>query len=199
MENVLKISAAAGFEVMEHSPDTFLDALIQKCKEGDRDAFAQLFSLYEKKVFKLVLRFLHNKEAAEDVLQEAFINIFRSIKNFRREAKFDTYLYRIVVNLCYKKMKSRKHEPALRGDEPDTNGGTTAAEITQQAIDSLHVRRVVSTLSHEHQVVLSLRYMEGFSVEEIAEITSISQGTVKSRLYYARMELKRRLHERHDM
>lgn len=194
MESVLKYTEALNSRNMENSSESFFKSLLEKCKEGDRSAFEELFKYYEKKVYRTVYRILKDTSLSEDVMQEAFITLFKNIKQFRGEAKFDTYLYRIVVNLCYKKLKKYRNEVSYDSyhDLSHCNPEKQGSEL-DAAADKIHLQSAVSSLSSEHRIILSLHYIEDFSIDEIGKILNISTGTVKSRLHYARADLKRRL------
>lgn len=193
MESILKYTAVSGCVPMTAPSDDAGVDLLERCKSGDKAAFEALFHLYEKKVFRWVYRILQNAATAEDVLQETFIALFKNIRTFRSESCIDTYLYKIAANLCYRKLNKQKREAESGHISSEERRDENAGNEFEDAVNKIHVDRAVSELSLDHRVVLSLRYMDNFSVDEIAGILSISEGTVKSRLHYARLELKRRL------
>ncbi|NLH49805.1 MAG: sigma-70 family RNA polymerase sigma factor [Myxococcales bacterium] len=170
---------------------------------GDQRAFEELVLRYQRRVFNLSLRFVRVPEEAQEVTQEIFVKLFRSLGSFRGEAKFSTWLYMVAVNHCRNRLKylNRRHyftgeslDPMPDGEDdgpvrqyaaadPDPNDRVTAKE-TRQA-----VRRAIDQLSDDHREAIILRDLQGLSYEEIAEITGQSLGTVKSRIHRARSEL----------
>lgn len=193
MESILKYTAVSGCVPMTAPSDVAGGDLIKRCKSGDTAAFEALFHLYEKKVYRWIYRILRNAATAEDVLQETFIVLYKNIRNFRSESRIDTYLYKIAANLCYRKLYKQKREAESGHISSEERRDENASDEFDGAVNKVHIARAVSELSLDHRVVLSLRYMENFSLDEIAGILGISTGTVKSRLHYARLELKRRL------
>lgn len=177
------------------------DILIKKSGKGDVKAFGELIEAYENKVFNIALGILKNYDDANDMAQEAFIRIFKSIKSFKGESAFSTWIYRITVNVCLDEFRKRKNKKTFSIDEDIRFGDS---EITREIIDDSPspdtiveknelkkvVHDAISELSEEHQTVIVLRDIQGFSYEEISEMTKTPQGTVKSRISRARNALK---------
>jgi len=179
--------------------------LIRRLQERDERAFEEVVRLYQNKVFNLVYRMIGNQEEAEDLAQEVFVTVFKSVDSFRGEAKFSTWLYRIAANHCKNRMKYLGRRSYKQTGELDE-----AAEREAQSAQpsSLHprvdgpdavfegleleraVQRSMQALDPEHREVIVLRDIEDLSYEEIAEITGVELGTVKSRLHRARLQLK---------
>jgi len=181
--------------------ETETRGLITKAQNGDQAAFEQLVVAYQDRVFRLCCRLAGNSIDAQDLAQEVFVRAYRSLRKFRQEADFGTYLHRIAVNLWLNSRKRNHGE--LQLDNPIT---TPKGEVLRQvATDSRqHPERVVEDgefrglvrdalggLSKEHRVVLILREMEALSYEEIAAALNVAPGTVKSRLSRAREALKK--------
>jgi len=178
--------------------------LLLACRRGDREAFRHIYDAYKEKGFRLACRFLANKEDALDALQDAFISVWNHLKDFKFKSSFGTWFYRIVVNTCMDRRRSRKaagdkahfEEEVTESFVQDMNRGSSAPseelalkELTKALEES------VEKLSEEHKTVFLLRVMEELSYKEIAEILDISEGTVMSRLFYARKQLKEMLGE----
>jgi RNA polymerase sigma-70 factor (ECF subfamily) len=174
-------------------PDT--EAIIEACKHGDREAFRTLFETYKDRVYSIALHYGGDESAARDVTQQVFLKLFSAIGQFRRDAEFTTWLYRVVVNACVdEQRKGRRFVPLTEGIEaPVASAGSSQEEayIRRQTADS--VRSAVKELSPKLRLPILLKYVEGLSYEEIARTLNVSIGTVSSRLNRGHRELARRL------
>ncbi len=176
--------------------------LVRCCKEDDREAFRELVERYHHRVVRIALGMLHDPEDAQEVAQEAFTKVFTSIKNFKEEASFYTWLYRIVYNLSIdrKRQKSRQPQPDYRGDLADNetdpiellpaDTSTDPYERTSDKELGAQIQKALEELTPAHKAVILLRIVEGLSYEEISHILQCSRGTVMSRLHYARKRLQ---------
>ena len=180
--------------------------LIRRLKERDEGAFRELVETYRDRVFNMTFRMLGSREEAEDVSQEVFITIFKSIDGFRGDAKFSTWLYRVTANHCKNRIKylSRRHDRSKsefdeRLDRDQAAGSTAPQAIARpdQQLSSAEtgqlVQRLIAELDEDHRVLIVLRDIEELSYEEIGQITDLNEGTVKSRLHRARMALRKKL------
>lgn len=162
--------------------------LIARCQAGEREAFGVLLNRYRDRVVNLAYQLLRQRDDAEDVAQEAFIQAFTALDSFRGEAQWFTWLYRITVNLClHRKRRAKETEPlqaASVSERPETT------DVESQALTKLMVERTLDTLSEPLRVVLILREMHDLSYEEIAEVLDIPIGTVRSRLNEARRRFR---------
>ncbi len=177
---------------------------VMLCQKGDMESYAKLVDRHQKKMLNIAYRMLGDYDEACDVTQEAFLAAYKSISKFKAEAKFSTWLYRIVVNYTKNRLKQRKrlvqHEGTSLDELVDGQGGrivclSTAsdvdpAELLEQREREEHVQRCITTLDLEYREVLVMRDIQGFSYEEIRDILQIPDGTVKSRLSRARNALK---------
>jgi RNA polymerase sigma-70 factor, ECF subfamily len=173
-------------------------ALIDRALAGDGAGFEQLFEKYREKVYRVVFGYLHDKEEALDVVQEAFIKAFRNLPSFERESGFYTWLTRIAINLAIdaRRRRARKkvvpldehvdptERPGGGGAEPDPAQGVTDKELKERYL------RALDELSEKHRTVFLLHTVEGMAYKEIASALEISIGTVMSRLHYARKKLQ---------
>ncbi len=177
--------------------------LIKRSQRGDSRTFEGLVNLYQGRVFGLCLKLTGNRDDAEDLAQEVFIRAFHSLKGFRLEADFGTWLHRIAVNMWLNIKKKNSRVILVSLDEPiSTEDGEVIREMADPGasgdpLASLEetefrglVRKALDQLTQEHKSVLVLRDMEGYSYEEIAEITQCSLGTVKSRINRARQAMR---------
>jgi len=183
--------------------------LIGRLKERDEHAFNEIVRLYGDKVFSLVYRMVGSRAEAEDIAQEVFVTVFKTIDGFRGEAKFSTWLLRIAAN----QSKNRIKYLARRATEPDglDEGAEVAASahgtalagridgpdvlIEAAELDGL-LQRAIAALDEEQRLLVVLRDVEEMSYQEIGEITGLPEGTIKSRLHRARMAIKESL-DRH--
>ncbi len=181
--------------VVETSDRVMEDAVIEACKQGDHDAFAALFVAHKDRVYSIALRFSGDPAAAMDIAQDTFLKLLSAIRDFRGEASFDSWVYRLVVNSCLdQKRRSGRWVPAvedflsaLRASGESVLQRMLRAEMQQS------VQQVVATLPPEQRIVVILRYTEGLSYEDIGEILGCPPGTVASRLNRAHKVLERRL------
>ncbi len=179
--------------------------LIRRLQQRDESAFTEMVRLYQHKVFNLVYRMVGSREEAEDVAQEVFVTVFKHVDTFRGDAKFSTWLYRIATNHTRNRMKylgRRAHNTTSELDEAAENDAAAAQPSTMRpqiagpdaVLEGLQLERVVqegiASLEPEHREVMVLRDVENLSYEEIASITGVAEGTVKSRLHRARLALK---------
>lgn len=181
------------------------DTLVSLAQAGDRAASRELFRRYHRKVFALAYNVLRSREDAEDVTQEAFVKAFTSLAEFKGDAAFYTWLYRITYNLSIdlKRKVSRRGGAAVEYEDSSSAEheaiGAALIEGPSHALYRKQQRRLIldalAELSQEHRVAVVLREVEGLSYEEIARTTGVSQGTVMSRLFYARKRLQERLKE----
>jgi len=168
--------------------------LVAACQRGERDAFRALFEAHKDQVYSIALRFSGDRALAMDIAQDTFFKLFSSIRDFRCVARFETWIYRLVVNSCLDH-KRRSWRLIPIADE--------LMAILQAPADSLNevlrselrhrVQSAVERLSPDLRMVIVLRYTEGLSYDEIAEVLGCSPGTVASRLNRAHKVLERRL------
>jgi RNA polymerase sigma-70 factor (ECF subfamily) len=153
--------------------------IIESCRSGDREAFRTLYEAYKDKVYSISLYFFHgDTAAASDATQQVFLKLITSIQQFRGEAGFSTWLYRLVVNTCTDSIRQRKSHP-VPADRFVLQ--TQEKEYAQHQMAS-SVRLAVSTLPPKFRLVVLLRYFEDLSYEEMAKVLNCSIGTVSSRL-----------------
>lgn len=177
------------------------EELVEQVRNGEASAFRTLVERHYQKVFGVAMGMVRNRDDALDLTQEAFLHVHRSIKGFRSSAKFSTWVYRIVTNLCLDHFRRAGRSPQtvelppmLEGDAPPVDWPDLAAEPPDDAVHRSEVRRALeeafAQLSAPHRAVMILREVEGLSYEEIAETMGCSLGTVMSRLHYARKRLQ---------
>ena len=170
---------------------------IERAKQGDAAAFELLYDLHKRRVYSLCLRMTGNTAAAEDLTQEAFLQLFRKIGTFRGESAFSTWLHRMAVNVVLMQLR-KKNLPVVPIDET-TEGeeeGTIRKELGAAdvrlagSIDRLHLQRAVDELPPGYRTIFVLHDVEGYEHNEIAEMIGCSIGNSKSQLYKARIKLR---------
>ena len=170
--------------------------LISACREGDNDAFEVLFRQNQKRVFSVALNFFGgNSEMAEDVTQQVFLKLFTALVKFRGDAKVSTWLYRITVNICIDEQKKRRRYAFLSDlIEPRS---THSKKVQEKRMDRFEiedeVRSALGSLKVKFRMPIVLKYVEGLSYSEIAEVMDCSEGTVASRLSRGHKMLARKL------
>jgi len=184
--------------------------LVRRLRARDEDAFTELVRTYQHKVFNVVYRIVGDRQEAEDVSQEVFVAIFKHIDGFRGDAKFTTWMFRIATNHARNRIKylSRRSHKNHQNYEDTPDGAMDDSPLTSHVADP-HDRAVgkeleeiirdgLSFLSEEHRTIIVLRDVEGISYAEIAEIVELPEGTVKSRLFRARVALKDYVESRYN-
>lgn len=166
---------------------------IARAKAGDQSAFRQIVEQHQQQVRSTVHGMLGDTPEAEDVAQETFIRLYRSLSGFREEAKLSTYLSRIAINLSLNELKRRKRKGRwltfTRQDGPEAGVSDQSVDPERQEMrDTLH--KALQTIEPEFRSVVVLRLVEGYSVKETAEILQIPPGTVASRLARAQQKLQ---------
>ena len=170
--------------------------LIRQAQQGDTAAFEALVNQHAQLVYNLALRTVSNAQEAEDIAQEAFVRAWQALPNFRAKSKFSTWLYRIVTNLCYNRLPRIKQELlAVDPDEQlDLEAGETAVEtqlLTEEIKVELH--KAIDDLPESYRLLITLRHLQGMSYDEIATVTEMPLGSVKTGIFRARRQLRQTL------
>jgi RNA polymerase sigma-70 factor (ECF subfamily) len=183
--------------------DDDADAVL-RCQKGDAEAFEVLVDRHQKRMLNVAFRMLGDYDEACDVVQESFLSAYRALRSFRREAKFSTWLYGIVVNQARNRLKQAKGRACHETRSLDDPVGMTDGGLSRQVADGGQdanaelekkeaqraVRECIRALDAEYREVLVLRDIQGFSYDEIGDMLKLPDGTVKSRLFRARVFLK---------
>jgi len=174
-------------------------ALVERARQGNRDAFEDLVKRYERKVFHLAYGFVQDRAAADDLAQEVFIKAYFALPKFHAKSEFGTWLYRIAVNHVKDHLRkvARKKEVSLEeiGDLPFV-GADEVREREEMAVQDERkkvILRVLQALPEKYRTILTLRDVQGLSYEEVAGMLAISRGTVDSRLHRARKLLRKKM------
>ena len=182
--------------------------LVARAREGDREAFSELVRRYHERIFNTVYALVGDRDDADDLTQEVFLKAYRSLSGFRGQSRFYTWLYRIGVNRCLDWMKSRNRRRDLSLEREgwdgfeDPVGGTrpeaSDARVQRGELQTI-LKRALETLAPEYRSAVVLREIDGLAYEEIACVLGCSVGTVKSRLFRARMKLRGVLEEDYEV
>ena len=190
-----------------HSNEEHL--LVEASRAGDPAAIEELVRSHQSRLYNFAMRMCRNVEDAKDVLQETFLGMLRSIKDFRGESRFTTWLYRIASNACLKKRRRGVHDPepeqeisldelmprpGAHGKKPEIPDWSEDAERALLRGElSKKMETAIDRLPKQYKIVLVLRDVEGFPAEETAEMLNLSVPAVKSRLHRARVSVRREL------
>ncbi len=175
--------------------------LVRRAQRGDEDAFASLFETHKRRVYSLCLRMTGNTAEAEDLTQEAFLQLFRKISTFRGESAFSTWLHRLAVNVVLMHLR-KKGLQQVSLDEPDTSQEEPVKRDYGDddrrllgSVDRIGLEKAIAGLPHGYRTVFVLHDVEGYEHNEIAEIMNCSVGNSKSQLHKARLKLRDWLRE----
>ena len=175
------------------------DSLVRQAAAGDPTAFRALFARHKNDVARLVYRMLNAPADLEDVVQEVFVQVFRSLKDFRGQAKFSTWLHRVTVNVVLMHRRSARSRPVLTEEIPGELVGDELQTLPDEDVERRErmraFQRLLAKLADKKRVVFVLHELEGMSPAEIAEVVGAPVLTVRTRLFYARRELEAMLGE----
>jgi RNA polymerase sigma-70 factor (ECF subfamily) len=185
------------------------DDLVDRLQRGDHTAFWHLVRRHQHAIFRLAMRLTRDESRAQDVVQDAFLQVFRNVRQFERQSKFATWLHRVTVNAALMRLRTerRRHETSIDDASPRyTDDGEIAepvvdwsAAVDERVIDRELARmaaEAVDGLPESYRSVFVLREMEELSTEEVAEILELSASAVKTRLHRARLALRKALTRR---
>jgi RNA polymerase sigma-70 factor (ECF subfamily) len=167
--------------------------LVERVKKGDSGAFEQIVNRYERTVFNSAYRIVGDIEDAADITQTTFVKVFEKIDSFNPAYKFFSWLYRISVNEAYNYQK-RKLQAAEMAVEPKTSQPGPYEDFRQLEMCE-HLERALATMTYDYRIVIVLKHLMLLSYKEIAEILTVPEKTIKSRLFSARQVLHRQLVE----
>lgn len=181
-------------------------ALIDRSIEGDTEAFNQLVTTFQSRIFATVYHMVGNHEDANDITQDTFIKAYKALKSFKKNSGFFTWIYRIGVNQTINFLNSRKKRQFLSFDnedydpEADSEIISLISEKTPRNDIGLKelkekLNEAIQRLSQKHRIVVVMHDIQGMSHDEISEVLKCSNGTVRSRLFYARQQLQAYLSE----
>jgi RNA polymerase sigma-70 factor (ECF subfamily) len=174
--------------------------LLEACRRGESGAFEELVERTNRQVYTLAYRLVGDRHEAEDVAQEAYLRAYRSLRGFRGDARFETWLYRIVANAAMTQLRRRGRFGELLGDQ-DVVSLQPAARQIEETLEEDEIKSALQTLPLGQRTAVVLKDVYGFSCQEIADEIGVSEGAVKVRLHRARRRLKELIYgpgEGHD-
>ena len=163
--------------------------LIEECRKGNSRAQFRLYNQYAKAMYNIAYRMLNNREDAEDILQETFVDCFRNINSFRFESTFGAWLKRILINKCINHLQKKRIDLTLTDELPNIG----YEEEDETVYDISKITRGIEMLPDGYRVILSLYLLEGYDHSEIAQILGISESTSKSQYSRAKEKLRSQL------
>jgi RNA polymerase sigma-70 factor (ECF subfamily) len=182
-------------------------SLVHRAQEGDRSAFDALVRIYDQNVLRLALQVVGSPEEARDLYQEAFLKVYRSIGQFRSEAKFSTWIYRVVMNVCLdhlRRQKTRKEVPVPQSEDgepeflqtvPDERPTLNPERVTRSKEISCRIQAALERLNPRERMVFELKHYQGLRLRAIGEICKTSEQTVKNCLSRATQKLRMELND----
>lgn len=172
-------------------------ALIQRAQKGDHDAFAALVNEHQRYVYNLALRVVKDENEALDLTQETFVRAWTALPNFKGKSQLRTWLYRIVTNLCYNRLPNLRRSLNDLGDNvmeniPETNFNNPVQEFDTNETRR-HLHQAIEDLDEKYRLLITLRYQNELSYDEIASTLNLPLGTVKTGIFRAKEQLRKSL------
>ena len=170
--------------------------LVRRAQAGDEQAFATLFQQHKNRVYSVCLLMTKDVAEAEDLTQEAFLQVFRMVGSFRGEAAFSTWLYRVAVNTVLMKLRRRKSPPTVSMDEPLNSDSPLHRDFGREdldlagVVDRIALRRALQELPEGCRTIFALHEVEGYQHHEIAQLLDCSIGNSKSQLHKAKLKMR---------
>lgn len=164
--------------------------LILRCQIGDTDALAELIEQYQRPLRYFISRLLGDSKMTEDIFQETWLIALRRISTLKEPDAFGAWIYRIARNKVYQQLRKKRRLAEVDGSLAVPNG---AREPTFSATDAAEIHKCLARLKPRHREILMLRFLEQMSYQQISQVLNCSLGTVKSRVYYAKLALKEKM------
>ena len=179
--------------------------LIEQAQNGSMTAFRELVDRYKKKIYNIALDMTGNHHDAEDISQDVFIKVYRSLYLYRGDAKFSTWVYRITSNTCIDKSRKKSWKALLMKENMDQNmkihdaygskkSPMNPEKSAESAIIQKHIQAALQTLSNRERIIFIMRHYNDLPLKEIASSLQITEGTVKSTLFRALKRLQKKLY-----
>lgn len=175
------------------------EEIIRKCLNGEKEAYRIFIERYEDKIFNLIYRYVGSYHSAQDIAQESFVKAFESLKSFRNDARFSTWLYRIAVNKCKDFLKDRRRDDVSleRIAAPASSRYSSPFDGPEEGFlrreRAMTINRAILALSPMYREAFLLRHMEGLSYYEMRKILGLPINTLKMRVFRARKSLRKML------
>ena len=183
-------------EVPVKPPDAAEAELVQRLQEGNETTFRKFIDRYGPRIYRLAYGILRNRDDAEDIAQEVFAKVYFSINGFQSRSSLYSWVSRIAINECYTYL--RKKRPVYESDCPDGRPSTIMQNIVDQqpradlvVMQRDFINKLLTQVSEDERVLLVWKEVEGFSIEELCEMTGLNENTIKVKLFRARQRLAR--------
>ena len=183
--------------------DELINKRINEVLKGDQNAFEEIVTLFQHRLYQVCYRMLGNAQEAEDISQEAFVRAYINIHTFDQKRKFSTWLFRIATNLCIDRIRKKKPAYYLDADVPGTDGlnmySQLAAtdELPEDEVERMELQQrihyEIGRLPDKYRSVIILRYIEELPLQEIGDILGLPLGTVKTRVHRGREVLRKQM------
>lgn len=183
--------------------DDMINKRINEVLRGNQDAFEEIVTLFQHRLYHVCYRMLGNAQEAEDIAQEAFVRAYINIHTFDQKRKFSTWLFRIATNLCIDRIRKKKPDYYLDANVPGTEGldmySQIAAEgeLPEDEVERMEtqerIQYEISKLPDKYRSVIILRYIEELPLQEIGDILELPLGTVKTRVHRGRVALRKQM------
>jgi RNA polymerase sigma-70 factor (ECF subfamily) len=177
------------------SDDVHEQELVERCRQGEEEAFRELVDRYKDLVFALVSRAAPDRSRAEDLAQDVFLRVHRGLPYFRGEARLSTWIYRIVANVCVQEQQSRK--PSTQSLDEQTPAIRSATSSADRQFSDIEVRdrleKAIVKLPANYRLLVAAHYLQGMRYGELAEALNLPLGTLKTQLHRAKRQLRRLL------
>jgi RNA polymerase sigma-70 factor, ECF subfamily len=176
-----------------------LNEIIDRCNHGDLSAYRAIVEEYQGYAYAVAFRVICDEEDAKDIVQETFIRVWNNLNRYDPKVKFTTWLYTIVTNLCYDKLRSRKRKQTVLMNEADISmiASTEINENPEKLLTNNELAPIIETLTEElppkQKMIFVLRDLQGLHIQEVCEILHLSKSSVKTNLVYARKYLRQKL------
>ncbi|RLB64796.1 MAG: RNA polymerase subunit sigma [Deltaproteobacteria bacterium] len=179
--------------------------LVEQAQKGDRAAFRKLVERHQRRAFAIAIGLVRDENDARDIVQEAFLRVYRSLERFKGGSSFFTWLYRIVTNLAIDLMRKPARREAELFENPNISEdaeafpflarieGANPLDVVRRREIAERIQTALDALPPYHRAVIIMREVEGMSYQEMAEAMEVSKGTIMSRLFHARQKLQRAL------
>ena len=172
--------------------------ILEKCKDGDREAFRAVVQCYQRMVFSLARKLLCDEEEAKDAVQDTFLKLWQNIRDYKRGANVATWIYTIASRVCLDRLRRKQRELPLPADE-ELLRAYVEENSPERRLENSELARIIRLLAEElspkQQLVFTLSHLEGLTTDEIMEISGLDASQIKSNLYVARQSIRKRLKE----
>jgi RNA polymerase sigma-70 factor, ECF subfamily len=169
--------------------------LVERCLNGDLGAFEDLYRQHSTRLYNLAFRMVGNAADAEDLLQDIFLTVYRKLESFRGASALSTWLYRLGMNVCLDRLRSKAARQDQATDTLDERLGNTPGANTLTGVSRIDLERAIQSLPEGSRAAFLLHDVEGFDHTEVGQILGVAEGTSKSQVHKARLRIREYLHQ----